>query len=56
MGASAYVIKADAGRKLLRAVEAALQRKPFTSGRLASNDFGDSADTGCNVRSTVNNG
>jgi DNA-binding NarL/FixJ family response regulator len=40
-GASGYVVKSDAGRELLPAVEAVLQGRQFTSARLPCHDFGD---------------
>jgi DNA-binding NarL/FixJ family response regulator len=41
VGASAYVVKLDAGLELLPAVEAVLLGKEFVSARLAGHDFTD---------------
>jgi DNA-binding NarL/FixJ family response regulator len=44
-GASGYVVKSDAGRELLAAVEALIQGKRFVSARLlASHDLTDAVD------------
>jgi DNA-binding NarL/FixJ family response regulator len=41
VGASGYVVKLDAGRELLPAVDAVLLGKQFLSARLAGHDFAD---------------
>lgn len=43
-GAGGYVVKSDAGRDLVPAVEAVLQGKQFVSGSLREQDFTDSKD------------
>jgi DNA-binding NarL/FixJ family response regulator len=43
-GASGYVVKSDAGRELLTAVEAVIQGKRFVSARLACHAFTDTVD------------
>jgi DNA-binding NarL/FixJ family response regulator len=53
-GASGYVVKSDAGRELLPAVEAVLQGKQFTSARLAYQDSIVTAASQRSVSPTTN--
>ena len=53
-GASAYVVKSDAGRELLAAVEDVLQGRQFVSERLRYRDFTGATDAQVSVPRTVN--
>jgi DNA-binding NarL/FixJ family response regulator len=53
-GATGYIVKSDAGRELLGAIEAALQGKQFVSTRLARHHFTNGTDTQRSVSPTMN--
>ena len=53
-GASAYVVKSDAGRELLPAVEDVLQGRQFVSDRLRYYEFTAATDDQVSVPRTVN--
>jgi DNA-binding NarL/FixJ family response regulator len=49
-GANGYVVKSDAEKELLFAVEAVVQGKRFVSARLAHHDFPDTMDVRSSAR------
>jgi DNA-binding NarL/FixJ family response regulator len=53
-GARGYVVKSDAGRDLLAAVEAVVRDHRFVSARVARHDLFDTADAQKSFRTTMN--